>query len=195
MLEAVGRERAKRAAAAYLAYLAWLADSPPVVDAPVGVVGYCTGVRLALYTAGTHPNRVAALAGFHGGSLATDSPRLLAERMTAELYLAHADRDPWMSEEQIRLLAKALAEADVEHRCRRLRGRASGVRSIRPARPTTGSRCDASTGWDRTPGPKSSPDGRIFYLTLSYQHFPVRDIPVRLPGTSGRLVHRRPVRT
>jgi carboxymethylenebutenolidase len=102
------------------AYLAWFADSPLVAAGPVGVTGYCMGARLALYTAGTHPDRVAAAAGFHGGWLASetpDSPHLLAGRITAELYFAHADEDPSMPAEQVDRLEQALTEAGVMHRC------------------------------------------------------------------------------
>ncbi|GAA2339413.1 dienelactone hydrolase family protein [Streptomyces kunmingensis] len=102
------------------AYLAWFAQSPLVTDGPVGITGYCMGARLALYTAGTHPDRVAAAAGFHGGDLANeapDSPHLLAARITAELYFAHADEDDSMPEEQILRLERALSDAGVKHRC------------------------------------------------------------------------------
>ncbi|MGP4091662.1 dienelactone hydrolase family protein, partial [Streptomyces sp. KR55] len=55
-------------------YLRWLADRPEAADGPVAVTGYCFGARLALLTAGTYPERVAAAAGFHGAQLATDAP-------------------------------------------------------------------------------------------------------------------------
>lgn len=79
------------------AYLRWLTAYPLTTDGPVGITGYCMGARLAVRTAGTYPERVAAVAGFHGGRLATDSPdspHLLADRITAELYFGHADQDP-----------------------------------------------------------------------------------------------------
>ncbi|WP_030599882.1 dienelactone hydrolase family protein [Streptomyces fulvoviolaceus] len=100
-------------------YLDWLAASPLTTDGPVGVTGYCMGAGLALRTAGTHPDRVAAAAGFHGAYLATDapdSPHLLAERITAELYFGHADHDSTNPAEQIARLDKALATAGVRHR-------------------------------------------------------------------------------
>ncbi|MEU9991632.1 dienelactone hydrolase family protein [Streptomyces sp. NPDC048045] len=101
------------------AFLGWLADSPLVAEGPVALTGYCMGARLALRTAATHPERVAAAAGFHGGRLATDapdSPHLGAGRITAELYFAHADQDQSMPEEQIRRLEEALTAAGVRHR-------------------------------------------------------------------------------
>ncbi|MGW1735762.1 dienelactone hydrolase family protein [Streptomyces sp. NPDC001937] len=100
------------------AYLRWLAASPLSTDGPVGITGYCMGARLALRTAGTYPERVAAMAGFHGGRLATDSPdspHLLADRITAELYFGHADQDPSLPPEQIDRLDEALTAAGVRH--------------------------------------------------------------------------------
>ncbi|MGW5617607.1 dienelactone hydrolase family protein [Streptomyces sp. NPDC003877] len=102
------------------AYLRWLAESPLAADGPVALTGYCMGARLSLLTAGTHPERVAAAAGFHGGRLATempDSPHLVAGRVTAELYFGHADQDPSLPTEQIERLENALTAAGVRHRC------------------------------------------------------------------------------
>ncbi|MFD7136671.1 dienelactone hydrolase family protein [Streptomyces sp. NPDC059894] len=102
------------------AYLRWLAENPLVADGPVALTGYCMGARLALLTAGTHPDRVAAAAGFHGGRLATDtpdSPHLVAGRVTAELYFGHADDDPSLPPEQMERLDDALTEAGVRHHC------------------------------------------------------------------------------
>jgi carboxymethylenebutenolidase len=110
-------ERAMRDAGAYVR---WLAGCPAAADGPVAVTGYCMGAALALRTAGTHPERVAAAAGFRGGRLATDaadSPHLVAGRITAEVYFGHADRDPSLPEEQIERLERALTEAGVRHRC------------------------------------------------------------------------------
>ncbi|MCL6670777.1 dienelactone hydrolase family protein [Streptomyces panaciradicis] len=102
------------------AYLRWLADSPLVAAGKVAVTGYCMGARLALYTAGTYPDRVAAMAGFHGGHLATDapdSPHTVIPDVTAEVYFGHADEDPSMSPEQQQRLEEALTAAGVRHRC------------------------------------------------------------------------------
>ena len=99
------------------AYLRYLAACPAAADGPVALVGYCMGAQLALLTAGTHPDRVAAVAGFHGARLATDapdSPHLLAGRITAEIYFGQAEND---SAQELELLQKALAEAGVRHRC------------------------------------------------------------------------------
>ncbi|MFJ9896218.1 dienelactone hydrolase family protein [Streptomyces sp. NPDC091280] len=102
------------------AYLRWLAESPVAADGPVAVTGYCMGARLAVYTAGAHPDRVAAVGGFHGARLATDdpnSPHLAAAHITAEVYFGHADQDPGLPEDQIKRFDDALTAAGVRHRC------------------------------------------------------------------------------
>ncbi|MGW0324517.1 MULTISPECIES: dienelactone hydrolase family protein [unclassified Nocardia] len=96
------------------AYLSWLADSPLTTGNPVGLSGYCMGVRHALHTAAAYPDRVAAVAGFHGGRLATEdstSPHAVVDRITAEVYLAHADADPGLPPEQIEQLDAAFSAA------------------------------------------------------------------------------------
>lgn len=101
------------------AYLGYLAASPQVVDGPVATTGYCMGTRLALRTAEIFPKRVAAVAAFHGGGLATDdpdSPHLGVASLQAEVYLAHADHDQGMPPEQIDRLNQALDEAGVSYR-------------------------------------------------------------------------------
>lgn len=117
LIRSLTPERAERDAGAYLD---WLAGSPLVAEGPVAVTGYCMGARLVLWTAGAHPDRVAAAAGFHGGQLATDapgSPHLAAARITAEVYFGHADQDSALPEEQIKRFEQALTEAGVRHRC------------------------------------------------------------------------------
>ena len=44
------------------------------------ITGYCMGGRLGLRIAAAHPERVAALGGFHGGGLVTDDPRARTAR-------------------------------------------------------------------------------------------------------------------
>ncbi len=98
------------------AYLAHLSGHSAVSDGPVGTVGYCMGGALAFRTAAHFPDRVAAAASFHGGRLVTDdpsSPHRLADRITAEVYVAHADHDGSATPEQQEILADALSSAGV----------------------------------------------------------------------------------
>ena len=86
----------------------------------MAVIGYCMGARLGWRIAAAHPDRVAALAGFHGGGLATDAPdsphHSAAALSGAELYFGHADQDQSMPAEQIAQLDAALDAAGVRYR-------------------------------------------------------------------------------
>ncbi|MHA6804405.1 dienelactone hydrolase family protein [Salinifilum ghardaiensis] len=110
-------------------YLEWISTRPEAANGPVGVTGYCMGAALAMRTAAAHPDRVAAAAGFHGGNLATedpDSPHLLADRITAELYFGHADNDHALPPEQVERLSTALTDAGVRFRAEVYEGAAHG---------------------------------------------------------------------
>jgi carboxymethylenebutenolidase len=111
------------------AYLGFLATDSRVAQGPVGTVGYCMGGALALRTAAHAPGRVAAVASFHGGRLATDqpdSPHLLVGQIGAEVYVGHADSDASMPPEQQERLSAALTEAGVRHRTELYDGAAHG---------------------------------------------------------------------
>jgi carboxymethylenebutenolidase len=87
-------------------------------DRPVGVTGYCFGGRFGWRIAAAHPDRVAALGGFHTGRMVTDdqdSPHLLSPRVRAEVYWGHADQDDSMTRENIATLDHAMDEAGVRH--------------------------------------------------------------------------------
>ena len=122
----MGELTPERLAADGAAYLGELAKH---ADEPFAITGYCMGVRLALRIAAAHPDRVAALGGFHGGGLVTDdpqSPHLSAGALRAELYLGHADNDGSNSPEQIAALDAALDEAGVTHTTEVYQGAAHG---------------------------------------------------------------------
>jgi carboxymethylenebutenolidase len=112
----IGQLTPERVAADGGAYLDELAK---VAGEPFAITGYCMGARLAWRIAAAHPDRVAALAGFHAGGLVSDdpqSPHRSAGALRAELYLGHADQDPSNSAEQIATLDTALDDAGVKHR-------------------------------------------------------------------------------
>jgi carboxymethylenebutenolidase len=111
------------------AYLDVLARRDEVTDGPVGLTGYCMGGRLALRTAAGFPDRVAAAASFHGGNLANDaedSPHRQADRIRAEVYVAHADNDRSMPPEQQQRLEEALSSAGVSFKAELYDGAAHG---------------------------------------------------------------------
>src|SRR4051794_24047435 len=98
---------------------AYLDELTKVADEPFAITGYCMGARLGWRIAATHPDRVAALAGFHGGGLVTtapESPHRSAGAVAAELYFGHADQDRSMTAEQITELERALDEAGARYR-------------------------------------------------------------------------------
>jgi carboxymethylenebutenolidase len=100
------------------AVIAHLATRPSVLPGRLGTVGYCMGGGYALRAAGVFPERVAAAASFHGGSLATDrpdSPHQLASRMRARLYVGVAAIDPGFTEEQRQRLDDALREGGANY--------------------------------------------------------------------------------
>ena len=100
-------------------YLDFLAAQQGVADGGVAVVGYCMGGNNGFKAIEAYPDRIVALASFHGARLATtdpDSPHLGVARITGEVYFAHADQDPSMPQEQIDRLEAALDAADVRFR-------------------------------------------------------------------------------
>ncbi len=100
------------------AFFDYLSARPEVVGEAYGTTGYCMGGRTSLMVAGRVPERVAAAMSFHGGGLAADdpgSPHLLADQMTAAVYVGGAENDASFTPEAAETLDKALTAADVEH--------------------------------------------------------------------------------
>lgn len=100
------------------AFFDYLAARPEVTGERFGVCGYCMGGRTSLVVAGRVPDRVAAAASFHGGGLVTDtddSPHLLADRMTATVYVGGAENDQSFTADDAEQLDKALTAAGVAH--------------------------------------------------------------------------------
>src|SRR5579863_6303372 len=92
----------------------FLASQSSVSGAKMGAVGYCFTGQVALRTAAARPDRVGAIASFHGGGLYTDkptSPHLALSRIPkdgAQLYFGHAVNDHSMPAEAITKLEAAL---------------------------------------------------------------------------------------
>src|SRR5215467_6996722 len=79
------------------AFIAWLDQQPSVAkNRKVGTQGYCMGGPLAFRTAAAVPDRVGAVASFHGGGLVTpqpNSPHLQASKTKAQFLIAIAAND------------------------------------------------------------------------------------------------------
>jgi carboxymethylenebutenolidase len=101
------------------AYADFLLARPEVSGSAIGTTGYCLGGRMSLITAGGLGRTVAAAASFHGGRLAvagdSSSPHLLADRITATVYVAGAAADSSFTAGQAGLLESALTDAGVDH--------------------------------------------------------------------------------
>jgi carboxymethylenebutenolidase len=98
-----------------IAYVAFLDDQPQTdTSKPVGVQGYCMGGGLSFRTAAAVPDRIGAVASFHGGALATDSPaspHRLIPQTNAEYLVAVADNDDQRDPDSKVRLADAFAAA------------------------------------------------------------------------------------
>jgi carboxymethylenebutenolidase len=106
-------------------FFEFLDRQPEVRGERIGCVGYCLGGPIALYAAGTFPDRVAAAASIHGANLATDrpdSPHLLAAKMRAELYLGIAEFDPYIIPGETERIDQALREAGANYTLERYPG-------------------------------------------------------------------------
>lgn len=102
------------------AFLAYLDRRDDVAGDKVGATGYCMGGGIALAVAGTYPARIAAVASFHGGNLATDSPlspHTFIPGIRGFVYVAGADRDASYPPGMAERLESALTTAGVAHRC------------------------------------------------------------------------------
>ena len=97
------------------AYVAFLdAQSQVSKSKRIGTQGYCMGGPFAFRAAAAVPERVGAVATFHGGGLVTDkpdSPHLLASKMKARLYIAIASNDDAKQPDAKDTLREAFAAA------------------------------------------------------------------------------------
>ena len=79
------------------AFIAWLDQQPSVAkNRKIGTQGYCMGGPIAFRTAAAVPDRVGAVASFHGGGLVTpnpDSPHTQASKTKAQFLIAVAEND------------------------------------------------------------------------------------------------------
>ena len=96
-------------------FLAFL-DAQPKTNKrrKAGVQGYCMSGPFAIQTAATLPDRIGAVATFHGGGMATkdpNSPHLLIPRTKARFLILQAQNDDAKDPETKVLLKEAFAAA------------------------------------------------------------------------------------
>jgi carboxymethylenebutenolidase len=99
------------------AFIAWLDQQPSVArNRKVGTQGYCMGGPMAFRTAAAVPERVGAVASFHGGGLVTstpNSPHLQAARTKAQFLIAIAENDDARAPNDKNVLKETFAKANL----------------------------------------------------------------------------------
>jgi carboxymethylenebutenolidase len=104
------------------AFIAWLDGQASVAkNRKVGTQGYCMGGPMAFRTAAAMPDRVGAVASFHGGGLVTDmpnSPHLQAAKSKAQFLVDIAEPDDMRAPTEKTVMkdtfAKAKLPAEIE---------------------------------------------------------------------------------
>src|SRR5436305_10526761 len=99
------------------AFIAWLDEQKSVArNRKVGTQGYCMGGPIAFRTAAAVPDRVGAVASFHGGGLVSEnpnSPHLQAAKTKAQFLVAIAASDDAQSPNDKTTLKETFAKADL----------------------------------------------------------------------------------
>ena len=99
------------------AFIGWLDGQESVAkNRKIGTQGYCMGGPIAFRTAAAAPNRVGAVASFHGGGLVTDapnSPHLQAAKTKAQFLIAIAENDDARSPNDKTVLKETFAKANL----------------------------------------------------------------------------------
>jgi len=106
------------------AFIAWLDQQPQVNrNRKIGTQGYCMGGPMTFHTASAVPDRVGAVASFHGGNLVNamdpaNSPHVLAAASKASFLIAIAENDdkgaPTVKDVLKETFAKASRPAEIE---------------------------------------------------------------------------------
>src|SRR5579884_3174353 len=99
------------------AFMGWLNSQQAVArNRKMGVQGYCMGGPIAFRTAVAAPDRVGAVASFHGGGLVTDSPNsphLQAAKTKAQFLIAIAENDDKRAPNDKVVLKETFAKANL----------------------------------------------------------------------------------
>jgi carboxymethylenebutenolidase len=99
------------------AFIGWLDKQDSVAkNKKMGTQGYCMGGPIAFRTAAAMPDRVGAVASFHGGGLvstAADSPHLQASKAKIQLLIAIAANDDMRSPDEKNVLKDTFAKANL----------------------------------------------------------------------------------
>ena len=100
------------------AFVAWLdAQKSVAKNRKIGTQGYCMGGPMAFRTAAAAPDRVGAVASFHGGGLVNDtpsSPTAQAAKTKASFLIAIADNDDKRSPKDKDVMKETFTAAGLE---------------------------------------------------------------------------------
>src|SRR5437660_12815527 len=91
-------------------------QSPVAKNRKMGTQGYCMGGPIAFRTAAAMPDRVGAVASFHGGGLVTampNSPHLQAAKSKAQFLIAIAANDDMRSPTDKTVLKETFARVNL----------------------------------------------------------------------------------
>ena len=99
------------------AFIGWLDKQPSVAkNRKMGTQGYCMGGPMAFRTAAAVPDRVGAVASFHGAGLvskAENSPHLQASKSKAQFLIAIATNDDARSPDDKTVMTETFEKADL----------------------------------------------------------------------------------
>ncbi len=99
------------------AFIGWLDQQPSVArNRKMGAQGYCMGGPIAFRTSAAVPDRIGAIASFHGGGLVTDqpnSPHLQASKTKAQFLICIAANDDQRSPTEKDVLKDTFAKANL----------------------------------------------------------------------------------
>src|SRR6476660_7538338 len=99
------------------AFIGWLDQQASVAkNRKIGTQGYCMGGPMAFRTSAAVPDRVGAVASFHGGGLVTtmpNSPHLQASKTKAQFLIAVAANDDMRAPDEKNVLKDTFAKANL----------------------------------------------------------------------------------
>ncbi len=100
------------------AFIGWLDRQPSAAkDRKMGTQGYCMGGPIAFRTAAAVPDRIGAVASFHGGGLVTtapNSPHLQAAASKAQFLICIAENDDARSPNDKNVMKETFAKANLQ---------------------------------------------------------------------------------
>ena len=124
--------------------------NPAAKSGPAGCVGYCMSGPFAFAAAAQLSDRIQAAASFHGVALVTDekdSPHLVAEQISGEIYFGYAETDEHAPQEMIDSLKKHLEITNINHHVELYPGTGHGF--VFPKRAGKYVKAAAEQHWER----------------------------------------------